>query len=120
MVRVIPKSGGFRPIAIGFTLRRLTAKCANTHSISKLADFFASIQLGVGVFGGCEAAVHLFRRFIESMPANFIVAKLDFTNAFNNLHRDKMLEMVGSKIPELDRFCHQPTANIHSSLSVQT
>jgi Reverse transcriptase (RNA-dependent DNA polymerase) len=39
------------------------------------------------------------------MPADFVVAKLDFSNAFNSLHRDKILEMVYSKLPELYQFC---------------
>jgi len=50
------------------------------------------------------------------MPDDFVVAKLDFSNAFNNLHRDKMLEMVLSKIPELYKFCHLAYSQ-HSFLS---
>ena len=57
-------------------------------------DYFAPIQLGVGVIGGCQSAVHATRRFMESMPNEFVIAKLDFTNAFNNLRRDAMLEAV--------------------------
>jgi hypothetical protein len=75
------------------------------HAVRKLGDFFGPIQFGVGVPGGCEAVVHSCRRFIESMPADSVVAKLDFSNAFNSLHRDKILEMVYSKLPELYQFC---------------
>ena len=50
-------------------------------------DYFAPIQLGVGVSGGSESAIHATRRFIESMPNEFVIAKLNFTNAFNNLRR---------------------------------
>ena len=69
----------------------LTAKCANTYAIAELANYFSPIQLGVGVPGGCESAVHATRRFAEHMPDDQVIVKLDFTNAFNSLHRDAML-----------------------------
>ena len=50
------KSGGIRPIAIGYAWRRLAAKCAKTYAVAELADYFSPIQLGVGVPGGYEAA----------------------------------------------------------------
>ena len=80
------KSGGIRPIAVGYMWRRIAAKCVNAFAISSLGDYFAPTQLGVGISGGCEAAVHAARRFIENMPSDYSVAKLDFSNAFNNLH----------------------------------
>jgi len=39
------------------------------------------------------------------MPVDWVVAKLDYSNAFNSLHRDKMLAAVHSYIPQLDSFC---------------
>ena len=78
--------GGIRPIAIGFTLRRLSSKCANAYASSHLATFFRPTQLGVGTPGGCEAAVHSARRFLQTMPADHVLVKLDFSNAFNSLH----------------------------------
>jgi hypothetical protein len=66
------------------------------------------VQVGVGVKGGAEAAVHATRRYIDSIrdsPDRAIV-KLDFKNAFNCLRRDCMLEAVLQWIPELYAFCH--------------
>ena len=107
------KSGGIRQIAVGYTWRRLAAKCANSYAMSRLGDFFAPIQLGVGVSGGCESAEHPTRRFMESMPNEFVIAKLDFTNAFNNLRRDALLEAVYKTVLDIYKFCHlsysQPT-----------
>ena len=100
------KSGSIRPIAVGYTIRRLVAKCANKFAISKMVSSLCPRQLGVGVPGGCEAAIHATRRFIDSMQAGSVVAKLDFSNAFNCLHRDSMLQAVTDKIPELYNFCH--------------
>jgi len=30
-------------------------------------------QLGVGILGGCEAAIHSARRYPESIPANHVL-----------------------------------------------
>jgi len=55
---------------------------------------------------GCEAAIHATRRFTESLLSGHAVVKLDFTNAFNSLHRDAMLTAVRNLIPEIYDFCH--------------
>jgi len=99
------KTGGIRPIAVGFTLRRLTSKCANTFGIKRLSPFFYPQQLGVGTPGGCEAAVHPARRYIETLPRDHVLVTLDFTNAFNRIHRNEMLYSVHSRIPELYPYC---------------
>ena len=99
------KGGGYRPIATGYTLRRLVAKCANNFAQKRLGDYFCPLQVGVAVSGGCEAAVHATRRFVESMSDDEVVVKLDFTNAFNTVRRDAVLNAVAVKIPEIFRFC---------------
>ena len=45
----------------------------------------------------------------------YVVVKLDFSNAFNCLHRDFMLARVAEMVPELYRFCHLAYSN-HFSL----
>ena len=99
------KSGGIRPIAVGYYWRRLSAKCANSFATNKLATYFSPIQQGVGVPGGCEGAIHACRRFVLNMPDDFLVVKLDFSNAFNCLHRDSMLESIKQSVPEIYSFC---------------
>jgi hypothetical protein len=106
LTALMKKSGGIRPIAVGYYWRRLVAKCANFYASSKLATYFAPIQLGVGVPGGAEAAVHACRRYIEAMPDNYVVVKLDFSNAFNCIHRDAMLEAIYQQVPEIYAYCH--------------
>ena len=100
------KSGGIRPIAVGFTLRRLVSKCANTFGINQLKGVFHPHQLGVGTPGGCEAAIHSARRYLEALPADHVVVKLDFSYAFNSLHRSDMLLAVQSRIPDLYAYCY--------------
>ena len=78
----------------------------NNNNNNNNAGYLAPRQLGFGSLGGCEAAVHAARRFINYMPSDFVVAKLDFSNAFNCLHRDVMLTAVKDQLPELYKFCH--------------
>ena len=96
---------GIRPIAIAFTLRRLASKCANSFDVKSLSYFYHH-QLGVGTPGSCEAAVHSARRYAEALPKNHVLVKLDFTNAFNSIHRDEMLLSIHSRLPELYAYCH--------------
>ena len=62
---------------------------------------FSPRQLGVGIPGGCEAAVHSARRFLDNISSDNVMVKLDFTNAFNSLHRSDILSTVASVLPEL-------------------
>jgi len=94
------KDGGVRPMAIGYTWRRLAAKCANSFAISKLSTQFAPVQLGVGISGGAEAAVHATRRYVMSMPNENVLVKLDFSKCIqlstSRLHvRGRGLRLAG-------------------------
>lgn len=110
LIALTKKSGGIRPIAIGMTLRRLASKCANSFATSKLASYLHPRQLGVGTAGGCEAAVHAARRYLSSMPNSHVVVKLDFSNAFNSLHRSDMLQAVLDRVPEVFSYCYSSYA----------
>jgi len=99
-----------RPITVGYYWRRLAAKCANFSALKKLSDYFLPFQVGVGSKGGCEAAVHACRRFMTAMPDNHVLAKLDFSNAFNSIRRDAMLNAVAQHIPEILPFCYSAYA----------
>src|SRR6218665_2511458 len=107
LIALNKETGGLRPIAIGYAWGRFAAKCANKHAVSKLASFYAPVQLGITVPGGCEAAVHATRRFIGSMGPDQVLVKLDFTNAFNSLRRDVMLKAVQETIQEIYPFSLQ-------------
>ena len=100
------KSGGIRSIATGYSLRGLGAKCVNKYALTVLKDTFTPFQLGVGVSGGCKAAIHATRRFLSNMPDNFVVVKIDFSNTFKCIRRDSLLAAVADSVPEINRFCH--------------
>ena len=73
------KDGGIRPIAVGNVFRRLASKIAAKRVIPELRRQLHSVQHGVGVSGGCEAAVHTVRAFVQSpvVPRNNVLVKLD-------------------------------------------
>ena len=104
LIALEKKSGGIRPIAVGYTLRRIAAKCANAYALATITDYLQPIQVGVGTPGGCVAAVHSSMRFLENMPDDYCIAKLDFSNAFNSLHI--MLKTVLERMPGIYKFCH--------------
>ena len=110
LISLTKKSGGIRPIAIGFTLRRLVSKVANNHGITNLSGYFYPRQLGVGTSGGCEAAVHASRRYLENMPRDKIMVKLDFSNAFNSLRRLDMIQAVKDRLPDLYPYVYSAYA----------
>jgi len=96
--------GDVRPIVIGFTLRRLASKLANAFGIKKSASYLRPRQLGAGMAGGIEAAIHAARRFLDQAGDDEIMVKIDFRNAFNSLHRKQMLETVDQLVPEISHF----------------
>jgi len=98
-------SCGVRSIVIGFSLRRLASKCANSFGTNQLRSYFYPHQLGLSVAGGCEAAVHSARRYLQTLPADHVLVKLDFANAFNSIHRREMLFSAYNRILKLYTYC---------------
>ena len=103
-------NGGVRPIAIGNTLRRLTAKaaahCVKDISKAKLFPF----QLGVSVSGGAEAIVHSARSYCKSKIESsdpIALLKIDFENAFNTIRRDTFLNTARTELSCLYPFLYQ-------------
>ena len=98
--------GGVRPIAVGCTLRRLVAKCAGSLVREEMGELLSPKQLGYGVKRGAEAAVHAARMFVQGLNDDQVFVKLDFTNAFNTLRRNKMLLATEEIVPELLPLVH--------------
>ena len=95
---------GIRPIAVGLTLRRLVAKVANTRGLLTCASILAPTQLGVGTKGGAESLEHSARLYLQRMDDTRVFVKLDFSNEFNSIRRDAVLEAVAEHVPELLSF----------------
>lgn len=63
LVALRKKQGGIRPIAVGCTLHHVVAKIAGHSVMEEMADLLSPRQLGYGIQGGTEAAVHVARFF---------------------------------------------------------
>ena len=97
----IPKSNGdVRPIAIGESLRRLTAKTICIQKKNSFAQFFSPLQHGVAVQGGSALLVHHLQLLLDSHPDSVIV-KTDIRNAINYLDRSCLLDETAKSFPDL-------------------
>ena len=92
-----------RPIAVGCTLHRLVTKCAGSKVMKKIDELLFPKQLGYGIKRGIEIAIHSARVYLSNLSHDH---KLDFKNAFNTIHRDKMLLAVKDLAPSLLPFVH--------------
>jgi len=104
LLAISKKTGGVRPIAVGYVWRRLTAKVACCHVKEASATLLAPRQLGFGIAVGAEAVVRTARRYVDNLTPGQVLVKIDFKNAFNTLRRDSILEAVAKYFPELLAF----------------
>ena len=81
-------------IHIGITLRRM-CKLYEVVTVASLLLYFYSRQLGVGLWRSCSFCSNI----LEAL--DYVMAKLDFNNAFNSLHRPDMLHAVADRLPEI-------------------
>ena len=106
----VKKGGGLRPIAVGLTLRRVVAKAVVAYATPRLQELFTPVQLGVGVSRGIEVGIHSARSFISNLISGQVLVKLDFSNAFNSVRRDSILEAVAQHIPAIHAFTYSTYA----------
>ena len=110
--------GGVRPIAVGEVLRHLVSRICCAAVKSKLLDIFLPYgQVGVGIRGGLEAAVHSLSSFIGAHgdDPTLCCLKLDMSNAFNNCHRAPFLKRLHRDLPELFgwvQWCYHTEAEL--------
>ena len=100
------KDGGIHPIAVGCAYRRLVSKCACLHALRSIPQLLSPYQLGFGVPGGVNTAVHVSRIYLKHLPPQKVLLKIDFRNPFNSIRHDKMLEATEVHIPDLLQFVH--------------
>ena len=96
------KNGGVCPIAVCETIWRLVSRicCLSVHN--NLPDLFLPYgQVGVGIKGGLEAAIHSFRHFLHyhKDDPNLCAVKLDMYNAFNEVQRASFLRRFERHFP---------------------
>ncbi|OXA61805.1 RFX-like transcription factor daf-19 [Folsomia candida] len=132
LTALLKKTGGIRPVAVGNVWRRLLAKIVVNRITPNLVEYLSPHQLGVGVKGGAEAGAHAARIFFNAShhtPQAFL--KMDFTpierrlflkmDAFNEIRRDVLLNIIREKYPEYFPFiaqCHSPSTLFYGTTAI--
>ena len=76
----LEKMGGWSQTqCCGCMLRRLVAKAEAVHVKGAMHSLLVPCQLGYRIPQGVEAA----RMYLENLPSDHVLLKLDFSNAFN-------------------------------------
>ena len=104
LTALVKQPTGFRPIAVGEVLRRLISRIGCAAAKSQLpALLLPSGQVGVGVSGGLDAAIHGLRVFLTDHGADedLCCLKVDMANAFNACSREALLHRTREHLPEL-------------------
>ena len=121
-----------RPIAAGNIFRRLASKCACTLLQVRVRSVLGSHQVGVACRGGAEQIVHTMRDKLAQHweSDDFTVLKVDFSNAFNSVSRQSLLDECSELFPELlpwatwcygspSLLCYGDSVQLNSCVGVQ-
>ncbi|XP_065313089.1 uncharacterized protein LOC135922608 [Gordionus sp. m RMFG-2023] len=95
-----------RPIAIGIFYRRTIPKIICNRLKSTITLSLAPYQVGFGVKGGCEAAIHCSRLVLSNLKPEDYIVKLDISNAFNSINRNKMIDTFLETFPDYHNYIH--------------
>ena len=101
-------SGGLRPIAIGEVFYKLATLRAQQLTSPVAAELLQPIQLGVGVSGGCEIAIHTLQHALTQPSEPFAALSIDFRNAFNERSRADILSLLFKEksLEQIWKLCH--------------
>ena len=88
------KTGGVRPIACGDTFRRVAAKCLLQTAISSPLSHLLPTQMGVKVANATEIIARETSLWMENYKDGEVMIQIDLCNAFNSIHRKKMMDAV--------------------------
>ena len=87
------KCPGVRSIGVGEVSRRTMGKAILSVISEDIQQVASTYQLCAGQKGGCEAAVHAMRNFLERDDTEGLLF-VDATNAFNTLNREAALRNI--------------------------
>ena len=120
LVALRKPNNSIRPIAVGDVWLRLLGKVVAKKLSKDMGEILAPHNLGVGIPGGAEIAVHaasLYARLLRERASGqltlddeeddpWCLIALDFKNAFNTLGRRAIYEAIQVNCPELSAFFH--------------
>ena len=107
LVALAKKNGGVRPIGCGDVLRRTAAKALcilAKKDLGRRCQDYA--QVGVGMPGGAEAPPIALQHLVRQHPDGWIVIKIDYSNAFNTLSRQALVDTVARLEPRLAYYAN--------------
>ena len=112
------KDNGIRPVAVGDVWRRLTSKCLCNEFKEQSSAYFFPHQIGVGQPLGTEIGLETARQWCNRNSNNpsAVFVKVDFTNAFNCVNRQTLLEQCRHIFPGLSRWaewCYIQPSNLY-------
>jgi hypothetical protein len=97
--------GGYRPIAVDNIFVRLFGKCISKLRSVEIGDKLKSLQLGVGISGGCEFIAHTVSNWgteiIQNPFSDNVIIKIDISNAFNSISREAIKDGIMRYCPYL-------------------
>ena len=100
------EQGGISPNSRELHAAPPSGKSCRKQDYKGALEELALRQLGFGVKGGAEAAVHAVRFYLQDPDPDKAVLKLDFRKAFNMIHRDWMLNAIREHAPTFHPFVH--------------
>ena len=68
-----------RPTAVGYTLCHLAGKCASSRVVQVMNFQLTPYHLGYGVSKGTAAAAQASHLYLDNMPPDHLLIKLDFS-----------------------------------------
>ena len=93
-----------RPVSVGCALRRLLTRSYCACIRDQIMEHVQESQLGM-LKGGYEMGVHAMRELALKAEKNgWVIMFLDFSNAFNTVDRNLMLQLVKEYCPELTKL----------------
>jgi len=118
LTALLKKGGGVRLIAVGEVLHRLASRLCCLVVCPSLPDVFLPYrQVGVGIPGGLECAIHAMRHFLSlhGDDDSLALLKVDMKNAFNECSRHAFFARVLDDFPGISawvKWCYSQPAEL--------
>lgn len=120
LLPIQPQPGKTRPIAIAQALRRLATKTLLGPALADTRDYLAPCQLANDIAAGMDSIVYEIRmkvnRFGREDKHAFVA--IDASNAFKNLSRQQLLDLLPDKALSLAAFINMVYARIPPTLII--
>ena len=89
---------------MGSTHSHLVAKMTDNMVRLNMSALLVPWRFGFGVRGGGEAVTHTARYYVCHLPPGYALVNLNFKNAFNLMHKYRMLKVLLDSGPRIYHF----------------